>query len=52
MNRDHARWIDAALGDLPDAEKQRLIDLLVRVRHAAEQEQAADESASEAARRG
>jgi DNA-binding MarR family transcriptional regulator len=38
MNRDHARWIDAALGDLPEAEKERLIDLLVRVRHAAEQE--------------
>lgn len=52
MNRDHARWIDAALGDLPDAEKQRLIDLLVRVRHAAEREQAADEAAAEGARRG
>jgi DNA-binding MarR family transcriptional regulator len=40
MNRDHARWVDAALGDLPDAEKERLIDLLIRVRHAAEREAA------------
>lgn len=44
MNRDHARWVDAALGDLPDAEKERLIDLLVRVRHAVEREEEADEA--------
>ena len=44
MNRDHACWVDAALGDLPDAEKERLIDLLVRVRHAVEREEEADEA--------
>jgi DNA-binding MarR family transcriptional regulator len=33
MAGDHARWIDAALIDLPDADKRRLIDLLVEVRH-------------------
>jgi DNA-binding MarR family transcriptional regulator len=52
MNRDHARWIDAALGDLPDAEKERLIDILVRVRHAAEQEAAAGDEDGQEARRG
>ena len=52
MNRDHARWIDAALGDLPNAEKERLIDLLVRVRHAAEQAEAAGDGAGGAAGRG
>jgi DNA-binding MarR family transcriptional regulator len=45
MNRDHARWIDAALGDLPEAEKERLIDLLVRVRHAVEREEATESAA-------
>ena len=50
MNRDHARWIDAALGDLADSEKERLIDLLVRVRHAVERAEAASEA--EEARRG
>lgn len=32
MAADHAGWIDAALVDMPDAEKQRLVDLLVVVR--------------------
>jgi DNA-binding MarR family transcriptional regulator len=32
MADDHARWIDAALVDMPDADKQRLVDLLVVVR--------------------
>jgi len=32
MAADHARWIDTALADLPDAEKERLVDLLVAVR--------------------
>ena len=52
MNRDHARWIDAALGDLPDVEKERLIELLVRVRHAAEQEEAAEDARVREAGRG
>jgi len=52
MNRDHARWIDAALGDVPDSEKERLIDLLVRVRHAVEQTEAAGDAADPAGRSG
>ncbi len=32
MAADHARWIDAALVDVPDDDKRRLIDLLVVVR--------------------
>ncbi|MGE5147135.1 MAG: MarR family winged helix-turn-helix transcriptional regulator [Candidatus Eiseniibacteriota bacterium] len=52
MNRDHARWVDAALGDLPDSEKEQLIDLLVRVRHAAERAEALDETESKKAGRG
>jgi len=46
MNRDHARWVDEVLGDLPEAEKDRLIDLLVRVRHAAERVEAEGEGAA------
>jgi DNA-binding MarR family transcriptional regulator len=48
MNRDHARWVDEALGDLPEAEKARLIDLLVRVRHAAERAEADGDGAARA----
>lgn len=32
MAADHAHWIDAALMDMSDADKQRLVDLLVVVR--------------------
>jgi len=32
MAADHARWIDAALVDLPEADKRHLVDLLVAVR--------------------
>ena len=32
MATDHAHWIDAALVDMPDADKQRLVELLVVVR--------------------
>jgi len=40
MNRQHAKWIDAALADLPDTDKEKLVDLLIRVRHAFEAEAA------------
>lgn len=51
MSRDHARWVDEVLGDLPEAERERLIDLLVRVRHAAERAEAdGDRAARETAR--
>jgi DNA-binding MarR family transcriptional regulator len=49
MNRDHARWVDEVLGDLPEGEKARLLDLLVRVRHAAERAEG-NAAAREAAR--
>ena len=38
MNRRHAKWIDAALADLPDADKEKLVTSLIRVRHAFEAE--------------
>jgi DNA-binding MarR family transcriptional regulator len=36
MVRDHARWVDGALHDLPRRDKERLIELLVAVRRAVE----------------
>jgi DNA-binding MarR family transcriptional regulator len=36
MVRDHARWVEGALRDLPRRDKERLIELLVAVRRAVE----------------
>lgn len=36
MVRDHARWVDRALGDISVRDKERLIGLLVAVRRAVE----------------
>jgi DNA-binding MarR family transcriptional regulator len=36
MVRDHARWVNKALSDISGRDKERLIDLLVAVRHAVE----------------
>ena len=42
MVRDHARWVDGALHDLPRRDKERLIELLVAVRRAVETPDADD----------
>lgn len=36
MTADHARWVRDALSEVPDADKDRLMELLVRVRRAFE----------------
>lgn len=42
MVRDHARWVNRALGDISSREKERLIDLLIAVRRAVETSGAED----------
>jgi DNA-binding MarR family transcriptional regulator len=42
MVRDHARWVNHALGDISSREKERLIDLLIAVRRAVETSSAED----------
>ncbi|HUT51709.1 MAG TPA: MarR family transcriptional regulator [Alphaproteobacteria bacterium] len=41
MARDHTRWVDTALVDMSNAEKQRLVELLVVVRRRFEDDGAA-----------
>jgi len=36
MTEDHARWVHDALSEVPDADKERLMELLVRIRRAFE----------------
>lgn len=43
MAEDHASWIDGALDGVADADKERLIELLIAVRRAIETAPAADD---------
>ena len=50
MARDHTRWIDTALGDVSNSEKQRLVELLVVVRRRFEDDGASQDIGKDSTR--